>query len=101
MPKRSVPYDVVDYLKTPEDIAGYLNAAMEEDREEPGLFLDALGDAVRAVKGMSELSRDTGITREALHKALSQKGNPKIGNLFSVLHSVGLEFSVRPLRHKG
>ncbi len=95
MTNRSAPFDTADYLRTPEDIAEYLNAAIEEESESPGLFLNALGNAARALKGMSELSKETGLSREALYKALSEDGNPKMSSLLSVLHSVGLEFSVK------
>lgn len=96
MPKRSVKWDVVDYLKTPEDVAEYLNAALEEKDDEV-FFLRALGDAVRAIKGMSAVSKETGLSRESLYRALSENGNPKVSSLFAVLHSVGLEFSVKPI----
>ena len=94
MPKRYAIWDVTDYLKSPDDVADYLNAVLEEGDEKQ--LLRALGDAVKAIKGMSEVSRETGISREALYKALSEEGNPKVSSLFAVLHSVGLAFSVRP-----
>ena len=99
MPKRYALYDAADYLKTPEDVAQYINAVMEDGDEKQ--LLRALGDAVRATKGMSQVSQETGLSREALYKALSEGGNPKLSSLFAVLHSVGLEFSVRPVVSRG
>jgi probable addiction module antidote protein len=98
MPKRYKIWDVVDELKTPEDVAGYLNAVLEEGDEKQ--LMRALGDAVLAVKGMSRVAKETGLSRQALYKGLSENGNPKVSSLFAVLHSVGLEFSVRPLAQK-
>ena len=95
MPKRYKTYDTVDYLNTPEDVAGYLNAVLEEGDEKQ--LMRALGDAVRAIKGMSAVSKETGLSRESLYRALSENGNPKVSSLFAVLHSVGLEFAVRPI----
>ena len=98
MPKRYKNWDVVDKLKTPEDVAGYLNAVLEEGNEKK--LMRALGDAVLAVKGMSQVAKEAGLSRQALYKGLSENGNPKVSSLFAVLRSVGLEFSVRPLAQK-
>lgn len=94
MPRRYQLYDTADYLKTPEDVADYLNLVLEEGDEKQ--FLRALGNAVRATKNMTEAAREIGLSREALYTTLSEKGNPKLSSLLSVLHSMGLEFSVRP-----
>lgn len=91
---QSAPYDPVDYLKTPEDIAEYLNAAIEDGDER--LMLAVIKDVVRAVGGMSELSRQTGLSRESLYRALSDDGNPRLSNFVAVLHALNLELAVRP-----
>lgn len=90
---RSVPFEVTDYLKTPEDIADYLNAALEDGDEQ--LLLSALGDAIKATDGMTALARETGLSRESLYRALSEKGNPRLSSLVSILRALGLELSVR------
>jgi probable addiction module antidote protein len=92
--KHSKPYDPVDYLKTPDDIAEYLNAAIEDGNEQ--LMLAVIRDIVRAMGGMSELSRETGLSRESLYRALSDDGNPKLSNFVAVLHALNLELAVRP-----
>ena len=96
MPKRSKVWDAADYLNSPEDIALYLEDIMED--EDPELLLSALGDVIRASKNISELSRKTGISRETLYKSLTENGNLRYSNLVSVLHSLELRLTVKPLR---
>lgn len=91
---KTVPFDPVDYLKTPEDIAEYINAAIEDGNEQ--VMLAAMSDVARAVMGMSELAQRTGLSREALYTALSENGNPRFSNLVEILRALGLELSVRP-----
>ena len=85
------PWDVAEYLGSDEDMAAYLEAALEED--DPALLAAALGDIARA-KGMSEIARDTGLGRESLYKALSPEGNPEFGTVLKVVHSLGLKLRV-------
>ena len=85
------PWDVAEYLGSEEDMAAYLEAALEED--DPALLAAALGDIARA-KGMSEIARDTGLGRESLYKALSPEGNPEFGTVLKVVHSLGLKLRV-------
>ena len=91
---KSVPYDPVDYLNTPEDIAEYINAAIEDDDEQ--VMLTALKDVARAIMGMSRLAEQTGLSREALYNTLSEDGNPRFSSLVEILHALDLELSVRP-----
>lgn len=91
---QSAPYDPVDYLKTPESITEYLNAAIEDGDER--LMRTVVKDVVRAVAGMSELSRQTGLSRESLYRALWDDGNPRLSNFVTVLHALNLELAVRP-----
>ncbi|MES9883381.1 MAG: addiction module antidote protein [Sedimenticola sp.] len=97
MPKRYKVYETAEHLQTPEDIQLYLEAVMEE--EDPQLLLMALGDVVKATKNIAELSREIGVSRETLYKALSEEGNPRFSSLTGILHSLGLGLSVRPLHH--
>jgi len=84
---KTLPYDTAEFLETEEQMAGYLAACMEEG--DPALITYALGIIARA-KGMTQLSRETGITREALYRALSKKGNPEFATILKVCNALGL-----------
>jgi probable addiction module antidote protein len=71
-------WDPAEYLETEEDMAAYLEAALEED--DPALFTAALGDIARA-KGMTLIARESGLGRESLYKALSADGNPEFATV--------------------
>jgi probable addiction module antidote protein len=88
---RTLPWDAAQYLESNEDMAAYLDAALEED--DPRLLAAVLGDIARA-KGMSGIARDTGLGRESLYKALSPEGNPEFGTVLKVVHSLGLKLRV-------
>ncbi|MAY70315.1 MAG: putative addiction module antidote protein [Halomonas sp.] len=79
-------WDVVDHLQTEEDMALYLEACLEEG--DPALVVAALGDIARA-RGMTQLARDTGLTREGLYKALSADGNPSFATVMKVMKALG------------
>jgi probable addiction module antidote protein len=81
------PWDAVEHLETEEDMAAYLEAALEEG--DPALVAAALGDIARA-KGMSEIARETGLGRESLYKALSAEGNPEFATVLKVIRALGL-----------
>ena len=80
-------YDAADYLRTPEDIAAYLEASAEEN--DPAQMTLALGAVARA-RNMSQLARDAGLTREGLYKALSEDGNPSFATIARVAKALGL-----------
>jgi probable addiction module antidote protein len=80
-------WDAVDHLKTQEDMAFYLEACLEEN--DPALLAAALGDIAR-VRGMAQLARDTGLTREGLYKALSVDGNPSLATIMKVMAALGV-----------
>lgn len=82
-------WDVVEHLKSDEDIACYLDACLEEDPGDGSLIRAALGDIARA-KGMSQLARDTGLAREGLYKALSPDGNPEFATIMKVIRALGI-----------
>ena len=96
MPKRYKAYDAAEYLNTPAEIAYYIEAAMEES-DDPKFLLAVLGDVVKASQNISEFSRETGVSRETLYKSLSEEGNPRYSSLNSILHTLGLALSVRPM----
>lgn len=83
-------YDTADYLKTEEDMALYLDACIEEDPGDGSLIRTALGSIARA-KGMSQLARDTGISREGLYRALSAEGNPEFSTVMKVIRALGIK----------
>lgn len=85
-------WDVVDHLKTEEDMALYLEACFEEG--DPALVAAALGDIARA-RGISQLARDTGLTREGLYKALSADGNPSFATIMTVTKALGISLHVK------
>jgi probable addiction module antidote protein len=87
------PWDAVDHIKSPEQQAAYLEAAFEDgDR---ALIAAAIGDIARA-RGMSDLARETGVTRNALYKAFCDGGNPTLSTLSSVVNALGYELAVSP-----
>ena len=88
-------YDSADYLKSEEDMAAYLQACLEEAPDDPAFIAQALGTVARA-RGMMQLAKDTGLTREGLYKALSKDGNPSLGTVLKVLQALHLRISLRP-----
>lgn len=84
-------WDSAEFLTSDEAIAAYLEAAFEDG--DPKMVAVALGDIAKA-KGMSAVAREAGITREALYKALSDKGDPKLSTLLGVMKALGLRFTV-------
>ena len=83
-------WDTVEHLKTDEDMAMYLAACMDEAGDDAAFIAAALGDIARA-KGMTQLTKDTGLGRESLYKALSGEGNPSFGTILKVMHALGLK----------
>lgn len=85
-------WDAAEHLESEEEIAAYLEAALEEG--DAALFAAALGDVARA-KGMTQIARDTGLGRESLYKALSPEGNPEFATVLKVLRSLGLKLHAK------
>jgi probable addiction module antidote protein len=83
-------WDTAEGLKTEEDIGHYLQACMEEAGDDPAFIAKALGTIARA-RGMSQVARDTGLSRESLYRALSGEGNPEFGTLLKVAKALGLK----------
>jgi len=83
-------YDVAEYLRTPEEMALYLEACLEEADNDASFIAKALGDIARA-KGMSQVARDAGLSRESLYKALSGDRNPGFDTILKVISALGLE----------
>ncbi len=89
--KTAKAYGVTEYLETEEDMAAYLNAALEDG--DPAVLSAALGDIARA-KGMTQLARETGISRDGLYKALSPTGNPSFATVQKVINALGMKVEV-------
>ena len=87
-------WDATNYLQSGADMVAYLEAALAEG--DAALVAAALGDIARA-KGMSQLSRDTGLGRESLYKSLSENGNPELGTVLNVLQALGLRLHAAAL----
>lgn len=86
-------WDSAEFLKTPEDMALYLQACIEEAGDDSAFIAKALGVVARA-RGMSQLAEETGLGRESLYKALSGEGNPSFDTIFKVSHALGLQINV-------
>ena len=89
--KKATKWDIAEYLSNDEEIIEYLNAALKEG--DSAVVSAALGDIARA-KGMTQLSKETGISRDGLYKALSQNGNPSFGTIQKVIKALGLKLDV-------
>ena len=83
-------WDVVDHLKTEEDMRLYLDACIEEDAGDGALIRAALSDIARA-RNMTQLAKDAGMSREGLYKALSPEGNPSFATVLKVARALGLD----------
>ena len=84
------PYDAASYLKTEQECALYLQAAIDESDGDPAIMVAALGDIARA-RGMMQLARETGLTREGLYKALSPDSNPSFATVMKVCKALRLK----------
>ena len=86
---KTTKYDVSEHLRTPEEMAAYLEACIEEANGDASFIAKALGDIARA-KGMSQVARDAGLSRESLYKALSGERNPGFDTVLKVVDALGL-----------
>jgi probable addiction module antidote protein len=90
MTEQFIRWDSAEYLKTEEDMANYLDACMEEAGDDPAFIAKALGTIARA-RGMTQVARDAGLSRESLYRALSGEGNPEFGTILKVVKALGLK----------
>jgi len=91
MPLKLKPFDMADYIKTPEDVEVYLQVALEE--KDPEFFQEALGTVARS-KGMQAIARQSKTTRAGLYKALSAAGNPEFATVMRVVEALGYSFAI-------
>ncbi|QNK74332.1 putative addiction module antidote protein [Variovorax sp. PAMC28562] len=97
MTKTTRIWDPAEHLQTDEEMAAYLEAALEEG--DASLVAAALGDIARS-KGMSQLARETGLGRESLYKALSPSGNPEFATILRVVGALGIRLHAVPVGAK-
>ncbi|SAL37031.1 transcriptional regulator [Caballeronia sordidicola] len=89
MPTKTIPYDVAEHLRTEEEMLLYIEAAFEEAGDDASFIAKALGDVARA-RGMTQVARDAGLSRESLYKALSGDRSPDFSTLLKVMRALGI-----------
>jgi probable addiction module antidote protein len=95
MPKtKTTRYDVAEHLRTPKEMAAYLEACLEEADGDAGFIAKALGDIARA-KGMAQVARDAGVSRESLYKALSGDRSPDFETILKVVNALGIRLHAK------
>jgi probable addiction module antidote protein len=95
MPKtKTLPYDVAEQLRTPKEMAAYLDAWLSEAPYDAAGIARALGDIARA-RGMTQVARDSGLSRESLYKALREDGNPSFATVLKVAHALGVRLQAK------
>lgn len=87
---RTTRYDVAEHLRTPEETAAYFDACLDEANGDAAFIAKALGDIARA-KGMTQVARDAGLSRESLYKALSGERSPDFETILRVVGALGLK----------
>jgi probable addiction module antidote protein len=95
MSVKTIPWDSAAHLKTEEDIKLYLEACIEESDGDPALIIHAFNVIARS-RNMSQLARDTGMSREGLYKALSPEGNPTFETVVKVASALGFKLTIQP-----
>ncbi len=94
---KTKPFDPAAYLDNSASIAAYMNDALESG--DPAFVADALGVVARA-RGMSEVARKAGLSRESLYRALSTDGNPEFATILRVVRALGLQLSALPVKQR-
>lgn len=92
---KTTRYDVAEHLRSPEEMAAYLEACIEESNGDATFVAKALGDIARA-KGMTQIARDTGLSRESLYKALSGDRSPTFDTILKVIQALGIKLHAEP-----
>ncbi|WP_237153971.1 addiction module antidote protein [Oryzibacter oryziterrae] len=84
-------WDAADHLDSDEKVALYLEAAFEDG--DPAVIAAAIGDVARA-RGMAQVAKDAGLSRESLYKALSEAGNPAFATIMKVTKALGFTMTI-------
>jgi probable addiction module antidote protein len=87
---KTTRFDVAEHLRTPDEMAAYLEASIEEAKGDATFIAKALGDIARA-KGMSQVAKDAGLSRESLYKALSGERSPNFDTILKVIAALGIK----------
>lgn len=88
-------FEVADHLRSPEDVASYLQVALDECEGDSVLFRAALADALKAHQRMSAAARAAGISRQGAYKALSDEGNPSFDTVLKLLRAAGMTLEIK------
>lgn len=91
---KTTPYDVAEHLRTPSEMAAYLEATLEEANGDAAFIAKALGNIART-QGMSHVARQAGLSRESLYKALSGDRSPSFDTILKVTKALGLQLHVK------
>lgn len=89
-------FDAADHLENLDDVAAFLEVALEGSVEDPSAIPHALGIIARS-RNMSELARRVDMSRDGLYKALSPDGNPTWSTILKVTNALGLRFELHTL----
>lgn len=95
MKEKLTAFDAAEYIETDEDAAEFMALAFETG--DAAYIAHAVGVVARA-RGMTELARQTGLSREQLYRSLSEEGNPTLRTMLAVMKALGVEMSARPIR---
>jgi probable addiction module antidote protein len=93
MPLKTTRWDASEFLDNDEAIAAYLNAAFEDGN--PAFIAASIGHVAKA-KGMSQIARETGLSRENLYRALGDDGNPELSTMTKVMRALGMRIQIAP-----
>lgn len=93
MPIETIPFDASEFLDNTKSQQELLADALETG--DMAYITHALGVVARA-RGMTAIAREAGVTREALYKALSERGDPKLSTLLGVMKALGVQLSAKP-----
>ena len=91
MPPKTKAYDAAEFLTDEETVAAYLTDSLETG--DPRIIAKALGNVARARGGMAQLAQETGLSREALYRALSDTGNPELATILKVMRALGIRLT--------
>lgn len=87
-------FEAADYLENLDDVAAFLEVALEDSVEDPSAVPHAL--IIARSQNMSELARRVGMSRDGLYKALSANGNPTWSTILKVTNALDLRFELHP-----
>lgn len=93
MPVKTKAWNIAEHLDSKERIALFLEAVFEDG--DPAVIAAAIGDVARA-RGMSQVAKEAGLSRENLYRALGEGGNPEFGTILKVIRAIGYDLTVVP-----